>query len=495
MKMRKSFLSLVLVTSLGVLVQLSCGGSSMQSTNANPNFTPASGSMAVFGGDAPLCSVLSFEVTITGITLTPQSGGTTVSALGSNDSITVDFAALRGFNTLLNLSSVPAGTYNQVTLTLSNPVITYLDTTQNPPAPTTLNGTLTSATVTVDINPALTLTANGTAGLNLDFRLRKSLQVDNNGQITGTVDPVFKATPSVISTLKGVGELDDFHGLVQSVNTTSTNSSFTGSFTVQRPSGRTFLINVTSKTDYDDVSGLSGLSQGMYVEVDAYVDASGNIVATEVEAEEKPDVSIRRAAFVGTIIDVIRDPAGNATQFKLFVGEEHPDVSSSVPRHTSLMVTIDQNTRFHIGRMAWREDHDSRLEFNAKSLGLAQEVTVIGRFDPSSPPSALARLILLRPHGYACNFSTLLAAGSDGKTGGFTMIPCSPVLRGQPITAVTFSTTAFSGGLTDLTSLKTSQDLVVGGLLFYQQTDIEINGVKVTAPAYVLEAKRVHELD
>lgn len=493
--MRKGFVALVIVTSIGALVQLGCGGSSTQSSNSNPNSNPATGSMAVFGSDAPLCSVLSFEVTINGITLTPQGGGTAASALASSDSITVDFAALTGFNTLLNLTSVPAGTYNQVTLTLSNPQITYLDTTQSPPAPKTITGTLTSGTVSVNINPALTLTSNGTAGLNLDFRLRKSLQVDNNGQITGTVDPVFKASPSVITTLQGVGDLDEFHGLVETVSTTSTNSSFTGSFTVQRPSGKTFLVNVTSKTDYDDVSGLSGLSQGMYVEVDAFVDSNGNIVATEVEAEEKPDVSIRRAAFVGVITDVIRDPAGNATQFKLFVAEEHPDVSSSVPRHTSLMVTIDQNTRFHIGRMAWRDDHDSRLDFTAKSLGLAQNVTVIGRFDPSSPPSALARLILLRPHGYACNFSALLAVGSDGKTGGFTMIPCSPVLRGQPITALTFSTTAFSGGLTDLNSLNTSQDLVVGGLLFYQQSDIDINGVKITAPAYVLEAKRVHELD
>ena len=48
------------------------------------------------------------------------------------------------------------------------------------------------------------------------------------------------------------------------------------------------------------------------------------------------------------------------------------------------------------------------------------------------------------------NFNTLLAAGSDGKTGGFTMTPCGGLFGGQAITVLTYPDTVFTGvsGLT-----------------------------------------------
>jgi hypothetical protein len=205
------------------------GGSSTQPVN------PGSGSLVLLGGDAPLCNVFSFSVTITGATLTPQNGGAPVWVLSSGQSITVDSARLLDFTTVLNLASVPAGTYSQMTLMLANPRLTVIDITETPPTPVTIATSLTRATVIVNLDPALTVPESGAVGLLLDFRLLRSVQVDANGQVTGLVNPVISVVQTSASGLDGLARLDDMHGLVKSATTTSSNPAFTGSFTLQTP--------------------------------------------------------------------------------------------------------------------------------------------------------------------------------------------------------------------------------------------------------------------
>src|SRR5579863_9331188 len=149
-----------------VVVMSGCGGGSMGSTLV----APQSGSVFVTGTDAPLPSVVSFQVDITGMTVT-DTNNNTVSVL--NGTQTVDFARLNGLRTLLDINTIPAGTYNSVTVTLANPQIGYLNVTSpqtNPPTrPTvsTLNSTtvppvtLTTSSVTIPLtNPLIVSTGN-----------------------------------------------------------------------------------------------------------------------------------------------------------------------------------------------------------------------------------------------------------------------------------------------------------------------------------------------
>ena len=93
---------------------------------------------------------------------------------------------------------MPAGTYTQANISLTNPQITILDTTVTPPVAKTITtmfaSGLATATVSVNIKPVLTIQANVAQGLILDFNLRKSIQTDTSGSITGAVDPAFRAT-------------------------------------------------------------------------------------------------------------------------------------------------------------------------------------------------------------------------------------------------------------------------------------------------------------
>ena len=489
--MKRGLVALTVLMGIGLLLQFGCQGSATLQSNMG-----GSASLAIFGGDAPECSVLSFQVDITGVTLTPEGGATPVTVISSSSPVTVDFAALTGFNTVLNTSTVPAGTYTQANISLTNPQITILDTTVTPPVAKTITtmfaSGLATATVSVNIKPVLTIQANVAQGLILDFNLRKSIQTDTSGSITGAVDPAFRVHPSVVTTVKGLGEIDDLHGTVQSVSTSSTNSNFIGSFMLQLPSGRTLLINTTSKTEFEKVSGLSGLAAGMFVEIEAHVNMQGDIVAGEVEAEEQEDVS--HAVLVGTVTSV-SPSLGAASTFTMFVREEFPEVESVVPLRSMVTVNVTSNTILRIAFPA-QAVNEGGLTFNANTLTQAEHVAVLVPISGTTPASLFdAAGIVLRQHGYVGNLTgTPTISASSSLTGKFTLTICSPSLQGEPITVVTFPDTDFDNGLTDLTSLTSSQTLVVRGLLFYETGPLTLNGMTMAGPGWVLESGRITQI-
>ncbi len=456
-----------------------------------PN-SASTGSVAVFGSDSPICDVVSFKVTITGLTLTPQGGGAPVSVITSANSVTVDFAALMDFSTILSLASVPTGTFTKATLTLSSPQLTVLQFNGSTLAPTTIPTTLTSSTVTVDIDPPLTVSTAGSTGLTLEFNLRKSVQTDAQGQVTGQVNPVFKA--SAISSLgdNDKDDLDDLKGLVQSVSTTSSNPSFIGSFVIQSE-GKTLTIQVTSKTKFEGVTALSGLTAGTFVEVEAFVDSNNNIVAKEVEVEEKAEQ--QKAAFVGLITSVTRNTSGQVTQFNLFLREKEPEDNSCAPSLSLVRVSVGSGTTFKITAMGVNR---AGFGFDSTALGQGQAVVVHGTCQAGSPPTVTANAIFLRLQTILGNFSARLAVAADGKTGGFRFIPCGVAFQGSgPLTVLTFSQTAFAD-VADLNALTATPTLAVKGLLFYETHAVALNGVSITGtatlPVAVLVAKQVHQL-
>jgi len=492
--MQKRFLALGLTAFLGIVVMLGCGGSSSM-TSPPPSNVPT-GSVVVFGGDAPICAVESLTVTITSAALVPPGGGTPVSVISPSQPATVDFARLVDFTTILGTANVAAGAYDQIQLTLTTPQLTVLDVTQTPPAPTPLTTTFsngsTTDSLTVSISPALTITSNGTSGLVADFNMRQSVQTDTTGQVTGVIDPQFTITPSTASGGQ-LGEADTLYGVVNTVTTTSSNSDFTGSFTLQVQGGvgqiQTIQVNGSTVFEGDSATGLANLTAGTFVEVDAVVDTSGNIIAQEVDAEESSASTSKRAGFLGKVIAVTRDSSGYATQFNLLVDHETRDVRSEVPLKSSLTVTLQDTTRY---RSNWHHWNRMGLSFGPQTLGVAEMVTVFGDLQAGTPPTLTGDFVFLRQRSVLGNFTSLLAAGSDDRTGGFTMVPCGPLFGGNPITVLTFRDTRFRGvaGLNELTAKPT---LSTSGLLFYVQTNGPASQPTWTAPTWVMQGKVVRQ--
>ena len=488
--MRKYTLAMASVAAIGILIQSGCGGS-----GATLHIVATPGTIAVFGGDAPQCSsVISFVVTISGLTLTPQSGSSPVSVLPGGKAITVDFASLMDFATMFSVSNVPPNTYNALGITLSNPQLTYLDTSTTPPSLKTIAPTMTSLTINLNLNPAIAITSNGTVALQLDFSLLNSVSIGSNNQFT--VTPAFTANLASASGSNGFAEFDDLSGLVQSVNTSSTNPSFVGSFAISSPNAPTFTVYVTSSTTFAGVSGLSGLTAGTFVEMDAFLDSKGNIVANTVVAEDQEDQASGEAAFAGLITSVTPQ-TGNATQFTLLVGGENPNVSSRVGLFSTLTFNIASSTRF--GLTAQAADF-ANFSFGSASLAAGQRVVVHGTLPSGSgtAQTAIARSVFLGPQSILGNLSTnpsTPVATNDGVDGGFTLLPCSALFQPAQITVLSARQTAFLG-ISNLYSLNNPGPhfLLVKGLLFNEQTTTSFGVESWTVPANVQVATEVHQL-
>ena len=482
---------------LGVLLLASCGGSS---SNMSSPVSPASqGSVTVFAGDDPACGITSLSMTITGITLTPSSGGSPVSVFAASNPVTVDFASLMGTSMMLGMANVPAGTYSQATVALSNPQIGMYSFGTTGMGYGMMNSSLSTSSVPVTLSPPLQVSANGNVGMMLDLNLLKSVQT-SNGTVTGTINPTFAG--SGISTsgnsmmMKGLGVLS---GIVQSVSTSSSNSDFTGSLTLgQWMMGRTFTVNVNSQTAFQNASGLSGLTPGMFVQVQAGVDGNGNLVASQASDQGQTDSQQSIGSFMGMLSSVTRDSAGNATQFQMGMDGEFPDMESMMGLFSQPQALLVSGAPFQIEDPA---ANFAGLTFDPTTMGPGQMVSIIsqvtasgsgGMMGGSGSGSLAANSVMLQVQPLLGTFGQVLAAGGDGKTGGFTMAPCSGVFAGSStsIPVLTSTQTTFNG-MNGLNDIPAGGQLLVNGLLFWEPNMTNANDVQFTPPGWVFEATQV----
>lgn len=494
---------------VGVLLLASCnGGSGSSGTTVQPPSTTAStGSVVLFAGDAPQCDVASLSMTLTGMTLTPTGGGTPVSVLSSANPVTVDFASLMGTAMMLGSSSVPAGSYSQMMVTLSNPQMGMVNSSSGGTGYGMMSSTLSNSSVTVTLNPPLQVQANTSVSMMLDLNLLKSLQTGSTGALTGTINPVFQA--SVMgggqggSMMQGIGGLA---GIVQSISTTSTNANFTGSFTLdQWMAGRTFTVNVTSQTVFQGAAGLASLASGMFVAVVGSVDANGNLVASQVNAEGATNSQQSMGGFMGMVTGVTRDAADNVTQFQMGMNQEFPDMHSMMGLLAQPMVSLAQQVGYSLESS---DANFAQLTLNASALGPGQFLAVNGQVTASGSTGMMggmgggmngggaggaltANSVMLRVQPLMGTFTQVLAAGADNKTGGFALTPCSSVFAGiGSIPVLTSAQTSF-GALNGLSGMTANSQVLANGLLFFEPTMTQANGVQLAPPGWVFEATQV----
>src|SRR3984885_258724 len=225
---------------LGLAVGLGLSGCSGSPSASNPG-SENQASVFTVGTDAPLQGVISCQIMVTGVTI--NNGSAEVPVLTTPQ--VVDFAQLSGLHQLLDLNAVPTGTYSSATITLASPVIGFIDTTQNPPAINTINGTLSTSSVMVTFANPFVLSDAQLVGLRMEFDLRRSLSTDVNGQVTGAINPVFNM--QLLAADDANVSIDDFYGGV--VGTTTGTS-----FVIQGPKGRQWTVQTNASTVLDDPS-------------------------------------------------------------------------------------------------------------------------------------------------------------------------------------------------------------------------------------------------
>jgi hypothetical protein len=411
----------------------------------------------------------------------------------------VNFANLRDVSSILNFGSVPGETFDKGTLSLSVPQIVVYDPSQSPPV-RAITGTFSNTSPKFNIDPPLVVSKDALATVQIDFDLRNSIVLDAQGQVTGTVNPILKAQSLTANATTGFGPMEDLLGFVTSVTPFSTNSNFIGSFALQLFSGslgQAPLLNVslTNSTQVFGVDALNHLLTGSVVETNGFVDSKGNFVATYVEVEDQAVVASNQFALVGTILSLSRDASGNLTEFDFYVGEEAPQVSTIVRLDQVVQVNVSGSTRYQFSS---RLANFAGFPFDSSALAVGQQVIVHGTATPppsgsTNPTTIAASSVYLKLQTHVGNFASVIAVGSDNKTGAFWFAPCATLFRGTRILVLTNNQTEFIN-LSGLEALTSQPSLLVKGLLFFEAQGGTANGVTIPPGTLVLVANGVHQL-
>lgn len=296
-----------LVLAAGILFAAGCGGEGStvsQNPGASPSPTPSNGSTTsaqVRFGDAPADSVISFEVSVSTMTLTPIDGGAPVSVpVGANNRIELTHAS--GKFEPFSVGNLPQGTFSAANLTLADSELTFLSSAG---LPVHINGPA-SAQVTISLSPALNINSAPLV-LNIDVNLANSVTT-NGSTITGisfgptSFTTTAKAPGAQASQQDDDGEIEDLRGTV----TAATSSSF--SLQVGQ-TGSTMNFNFDSTTRFNDgVTATTLLNQIVIVE--GFTRSDGSLFAKEVEGLESSNGSELEGlirSISGTLLTVTSD--------------------------------------------------------------------------------------------------------------------------------------------------------------------------------------------
>lgn len=434
----------VLWACVAALGLCSCGGS-ISGSNPGGADQPSVFTVAT---DAPLPSVISCQIEVTGVTI--SNGTTNVPVLTTPQ--VVDFAQLSGLHQLLDLNAVPTGTYTSATVTLANPVIGYIDTTQTPPAINTISGTLNQSSVTVNFANPFVLNDADLVGLRMEFDLRQSL-VTNNGQVTGAINPVFHM--QLLASDDANVSIDDFHGGV--VGVTGNDS-----FTMQGPKGRQWSVQASAGTALDDPNDpISSFTTNTIVEVSGKLDP----VTHDIDANEIEVVSNDKF-FLAGLFTSIRPPSGAATQADLYVRAELPDITG-VQDGQITTLALNGSEKYMIANI---QNPLTTLLFNNSALAAGQSVGVGGSLATNNGVATLTvHRVVLRRQGQGGSWVPGSTAIKNGNAGSFQLDDnwTAGVLLPNPLTVITGNGTIFIN-LSGLSALSGTQPIplrVVGFIL------------------------------
>lgn len=378
--MRKG-MSLLFVSAM-LLLLAGCGTTTNNSTSTSSMGTvPVSLSMT---DDPPAgVSVLFFQVSLTGASLTPTSGSA-VSLL--TNPIQIDVTRLQALAAFLSTANVSPGTYNSLSLTFANPLLVIFNASDQSIASTCAVGAVCQLTPTVD-NAApvtfstapfpVTVTANSPLGFLIDFHLNTVIQSDLSVDL-GVANGV---TVSELPPVPSHPQFGFLTGTVQGVNTSQSQ------FTLQTAYGRTYTIASNSSTTYDSfpssvctTGSISCLAAGQIVQVQiTSIEMGGTLVAGQVSYLQ----AAGQQTADGTIVGL---NTSNGTTIMKLILHNNPSNNEGLPLGGEATVTIGNGATFSVDANGFTIP--SGLSFTgASDLLVGQEIQVnvaAGTLDTSS---------------------------------------------------------------------------------------------------------------
>jgi hypothetical protein len=286
-----------------------CGGS-YNAMAPPPGAQAAQVSLAVTDAPPAGVTVISFEVSVTGATLSPGN----VDLLGGKGPVRIEVKKLETESAFLSTATVAAANYTSLSLTFANPELTFQNNSG-----TALAGCANGAVCQIKPTGTLTSMLNGTfyvtsasqngflVDLNLASIISSSLAVD------------FSAANAVSATQKtttGGGELqevEDADGIVM--------SPANNQFTLQTADFGAISVATDGNTEFEDfgvcaAANFTCLADGQSIEADLELMGSGGFLAKKIELRDNA------AEAADDELDGMVFKVDSATQFEIVVIDE-----------------------------------------------------------------------------------------------------------------------------------------------------------------------------
>ena len=282
----------------------------------------------------------------------------------------------------------------------------------------------------------------------MDFDLHKSIQVDSNNQITGTVAPTFNI--KAVNNSDPGAYIDEFDAAVTNVDTG------TQTFTIQGPHGRQFTVNVNGQTEWDGGAALSDLNQT------ASCRSSGSLDRADatIDADEVAILSDNGFYAAGQVT-YVTPSSGAATSFDLYVRGTLP-ANTGVSDGNIATVDLSGSEKYSI---YWMHGPLAQFLFNQSGLLPGQHVAIGGPATGAANAQAVTvNRVVLRNWGFN---GTVVPASENAGNNSFQMQVngFAGVLIPETVTVYITNKTEFRDGWSTLTDLTDSAKVRVVGLL------------------------------
>jgi hypothetical protein len=400
-------------------------------------------------------SILSFKVTVTGVSLTPSTGKPVSLTLNPTTPI-IELTHLQSDSAFLGTSTVPSGNYTGATISFSAPDIVLINQTTLPlTGGTTACPPITpgSAVTTCEFKPAasgaitltsapfpLALTANQQTGLSLDFNLNNVITMTNGAVSVDFTQANVLTAATLPRTGTPSGSLDlieDFTGVITTIsgNSVTVHSDTKGTLTAVANSSTTFNINPAVCS----AQNLTCLGANKTVSIDAALNLDGTM--TLREADLLDNVSVDEVE--GTVFAV----NSSAPQISLVLSDKTVVSGSSVltgaTGGTIVQVTLGATPIFSVDTKGLSAVTGSPAAINSflapanVFAGQTLRMQVLANPAPTAGPNAS---VLVNTNSVVLRFSRVTATVS--------IPPASPFFS---VSAATLPT--FLGGITNLVNI------------------------------------------
>jgi len=492
------------IASLLLLSAVSLTSCSGRSTNPPPpgggNATLSVTLRATPLNPPPNTNLLSFIVDINTITLTSSTSSTVNIPLNAT-SIGVDLTRLQSDSAFLGTSAtVPAASYSSITVSISNPVVTFCTQTTGVAgcaagSVTTISGAAAAPKITSAPFP-LTLTANQKTGLAINFNLGNALTVSTSQlQVVTAVNLAAanvvsaSALPPTVSSLPA-GQLDfveDVTGVVTAVNTT------THSVTVHTATGESLTALANSSTVFSpnclafnlSLTFSSCVAQGQVASLDMALNSDGTFTLLEYDP-----LSLTAGDWIEGIVTA---PPFSSTQFSLVTNDLVLATSGSLispgllgaPLNATL---VTNPSPFLVDSKGLTIPVNNFTGSTSASIFLPGQtlfvhVTAFTAASGSTPASVSVDRVYLR---FTRVSGTVASTGTQASFTiqnlpsffGITIQPLVEITQGAPpsIPATNFD------GVSAATGLSNPQTVSIQALYFGQTTSMPFSAAKVRVP-------------